>query len=127
MKPEKLYVSVTKEDGSFLVRGMASQEKAREVFETFCAARPSGKAVFSLFSKHDGRLRLRPSSGDLFEAEIIGRIHHAPALWGLLPAKPEIAIRSQTFTAKNAEAVIHALYTHGRAQFLYMVKQELRS
>lgn len=126
MKPDKLYVSVTREDGTFAVRGMASQKKTREVFEAFRDTRPGGRAVFTLLSQHDGRLRLRPSTGEVFSAEIIGRTAHAPALWGLLPAKPEIAIRSETFTAKDAEAVIHALYTYGRAQFLHMVKQELQ-
>lgn len=125
MKPAKLYVSVTREDGSFLVRGMASQKKTRDVFEAFRDDRPGGRAVFALLSQHDGRLRLRPSSGALFETEVIGRTAHAPALWGLLPAKPEIALRSQTFTDKDVEAVIHALFTYGRAQFLHMVKQEI--
>lgn len=124
MKPAKLYVSVTRPDGSFLLRGMASQKKTREVFEDFADARPEGRAVFALFSQHDGRLRLRTSTPGLFEAEVIGRVEHAPALWGLLPAKPEIALRRMDFTREDAAAVIHALYSYGRAQFLHMVRQE---
>jgi len=125
MKPDKLHVSVTKEDGSFLVRGMASQKKTREVFQTFSEARPGGRAVFTLLSQHDGRMRLRTAAEGLFEVEVIGRVAHARSLWGLLPEKPEIALRSQTFTDKDAEAVIHALFTYGRTQFLHMVQQEL--
>lgn len=126
MKPDKLYVSVTREDGTFAIRGMASQKKTREVFQTFAQDRPGGRAVLAVFSQHDGRLRVRTSGDDLFEAEVIGRAPHAAALWGLLPAKPEIALRRQTFTAKDVEAVIHALFSFGRAQFLHMVKQELQ-
>ena len=91
MKPAKLYVSVTREDGTFLLRGMASQKKTREVLTDFAEQRPGGRAVFTLLSQHDGRMRLRPSAPELFEAEVIGRVAHAPALWGLLKAKPEIA------------------------------------
>lgn len=125
MKPAKLYVSVTREDGSFLLRGMASHKKVREVLADFAEQRPGGRAVFALLSQHDGRIRLRPSSPGLFEAEVIGRVAHAPALWGLLPAKPEIALRRMDFTTEDALSVIHALYSYGRAQFLHMVKQEL--
>jgi len=125
MKPSKLYVSVTREDGSFLVRGMASHPKTLEVFRTFSNERPGGRAVFALLSQHDGRLRLRPSKDGLFEAEVIGRAARIATLWGWLPAKPEIALRSETFSAQDAEAVIEALFHYGRAQFLHMVKQEL--
>ena len=125
MKPEKLFVSVTREDGTFAVQGMASQKKAREVFQTFAKDRPGGRAIMTVLSQHDGRLRVRPSTDDLFDAEVVGRVAHALALWGFLPAKPEIALRSETFTVEDTEAVIHALYTYGRAQFLHMVKQEI--
>ncbi len=125
MKPTKLYVSVTKEDGSFLVRGMASHPKTLEVFRTFYAERPGGRAVFTLLSQHDGRLRVRPSQDDLFEAEVIGRAPRNASFWGLLPAQPEIALRSQTFSGQDAEAVIEALFHYGRGQFLHMVRQEL--
>jgi hypothetical protein len=126
MKPAKLYVSVTTEDGAFLVRGMASQKKVREVFHDFRDARPGGRAVFALLSQHDGRLRLRTAPNGLFDAEVIGRAARGKSFFGLLPAMREIALRSDTFTAKDAEAVIHALYSYGRPQFLHMVKQELQ-
>lgn len=125
MKPSKLYVSVTRADGSFLVRGMASHPKTLEVFRTFQAERPDGRAFFALLSQHDGRLRVRPSTGELFEAEVIGSAARNATLWGLLPAKPEIALRSQTFSGQDVEAVIEALYHYGRTQFLHMVRQEL--
>jgi hypothetical protein len=124
MIPTKLYVSVTRDDGSFLLRGMASEKKTREVLSEFAAARPGGRAVFTLLSQHDGRMRLRAASPGPFEAEVIGRAAHAPALWGLLPAKPEIALRRMDFTEDDAQSVVHALYTYGRAQFLHLVKQE---
>jgi len=125
MKPTKLYVSLTNEDGSFQVRGMASHPKTLEVFRKFRNERPGGLAVFGLLSQHDGRLRVRTSTADLFEAEVIGRAARNASLWGWLPAKPEIALRSQTFTDMDAEAVIEALFHYGRAQFLHMVRQEI--
>lgn len=125
MIPAKLHVSVTREDGSFLVRGMASEKKTREVLSDFTAASPGGRAVFTLLSQHDGRIRLRSATPGPFEAEVIGRVAHAPALWGLLPARPEIALRRTDFTGDDAQSVVHALYTYGRAQFLHLVKQEL--
>lgn len=127
MKPKKLYVSVTREDETFLARGMASQNKTLELFRTFRDTRPGGRASFSLLSQHDGRLRLRPSIGPAFQAEIIGRAARAPALWGWLPAKAEIALRSDSFSAEDAESVIEALYRYGRVQFLHMVQQEIRA
>jgi len=126
MKPTKLYVSVTREDGSFQVRGMASHPKTLEVFRAFRDERPGGRAVFGLLSQHDGRLRVRTSTDDLFEAEVIGRAARNATMWGLLPAKPEIALRSQTFSDRDAEAVIEALFHYGRVQFLHMVQEEIR-
>ena len=124
MRPQKLFVSVTDEDGYFKRRGMASEKKTLEVFREFRDECPGGRAGFALLSQHDGRISLRCSTEGMFDAEIIGRAYHAPAFLGLLPAKPEIAIRNAHFPPEQAEAVIHALYTYGRTQFLYMVRQE---
>ena len=125
MKVTKRYVSVTHEDGSFLVRGLASQRKTEEVFQQFCDQRPRGKAVFRLTTDHDGRIMLRCGEGLHFEAEVIGRAPRPAALFGLLPRVPEIALRRSNFSVEDAEAVIHALYRYGQIQFLHMVQQEI--
>ena len=125
MKAVKRYVSVTDEDGSFLVRGMASHPKTVEVFQAFRDQRPGRKAIFTLLSDHDGRLKLRCIGSSHFDAEVIGRAARPASLFGLLPEVSEIALRSSTFSANDAEAVIHALYRYGRTQFLHMVQQEI--
>jgi len=125
MKVVKRYVSVTREDGSFLVRGMASLDKTREVFAEYRDRRPRGQATFTLLSDHDGRLKLRCAEQDCFDAEVIGRAPRPAAFFGLLPEVPEVALRSTTFSADDAEAVIHALYRSDRIQFLHMVRQEI--
>lgn len=125
MKIVKRYVSVTREDGSFLVRGMASQQKTNEVFAEFRDRRPGGRAIFTLLSDHDGRLKLRCTGQDGFDAEVIGRAPRPATFFGLLPEVPEIALRSTTFSADDAEAVIDALYRSGRTQFVHMVRQEI--
>jgi len=125
MKTIKLYVSVTKEDGSFLVRGMASRQKTVEVFHEFRDRRPGGQAVFRLLSQHDGRLQLRCTGLDQFDAEVIGRARRPATLFGLLPEVSEVALRSPTFSDSDAEGVIDALYRHGSIQFLHMVRQEI--
>lgn len=125
MKTVKRYVSVTKEDGSFLVRGMASHQKTVEVFQDFHDRRPGHRAIFTLLSDHDGRMKLRCNGSAHFDAEIIGRAARPAALFGLLPETPEIALRSTTFSADDAESVIKALYRYGHIQFLHMVQQEI--
>ena len=125
MKVTKRYVCVTREDGSFLVRGMASQKKTEEVFQQFCDRRPRKKAVFRLSTDHDGRMMLRCGEGLHFDAEVIGRAPRPAALFGLLPEVPEVALRRSNFSVEDAEAVIHALYRYGQIQFLHMVEQEI--
>jgi len=125
MKTVKLYVSAANEDGSFRVRGMASRQKTIEVFHEFRDRRPGGQALFTLLSQHDGRLKLRCSTNGLFDAEVIGRAARPATLFGLLPQVSEVALRSGTFSAQDAEAVIDALYRYGRIQFLHMVRQEI--
>jgi len=125
MKTVKLYVSVTNEDGSFLVRGMASRQKTIEVFQQFRDRQPGGRAVFIFLSQHDGRLHLRSAGNDLFKVEVIGRARRPAALFGLLPEVSEVALRRSAFAPQDAEAVIHALYRYGSIQFLHMVRQEI--
>lgn len=125
MLGQKLYVSVTQPDGGFLVRGMASHVKALDVFRDFRDARPGGKAQFVLLSGHDARLKVRPAAIGLFDAEVIGRAARERTLFGLLPATPEIALRSDTVRAEEIETMIGALYGLNRSAFRALVEREI--
>lgn len=120
-----IYVSATRADGSFAQRGMTKESTALDVFQNFRDAGEGGRAVFVVLSSHDARLRARPAAAGFFEVEIIARAARNRALFGLLPAKPEIALRSATFSASDVEQVIHALYTLGAGPFRTLVEQEI--
>lgn len=125
MTGRDIYVSATRADGSFLLRGMAKESKALEVFERFRDAAEGGRAVFMVQSSHDGRLRARQGAAGFFEVEVVGRAARNRTLFGLLPARPEVALRSATFSASDIEQVIHALYVLAPSAFCTLVEREI--
>ena len=117
------YVGTVRPDGRPGFRGMARHEKARTLFERF-VEEARDHARFLCVSGHDGKMEARPGAGGALAVEVIGRAGRGRALWGLLPARREIALRGGSVTPEEALRVLDALYALDRTAFAATVARE---